>query len=295
MDRHTRTLSRRWLGAVVAGTAAIGLAAYGCSRWTARTQKLARRLEAGRAPDADGPASSTRFDERELAGLPEPVQRYFRTVLKQGQRIVAAATVAMAGTLNLSATRPRWRPFTAQQRIVTRRAGFLWNACVSLLPGMVVRVYDSYVAGEGRLRAAIWGCFKVAELQGRDEIARAELVRFFAEAPWYPTALLPSQGLQWFPVDSRSARATCSDGSLTLSLLFGFDDAGLIESVYSDARGAMVGKALVMTPWEGRWSDYATQGGMLVPHTAKVAWLALAGRKTYFRGHVTAMRHEFFP
>ena len=65
-------------------------------------------------------------------------------------------------------------------------------------------------------------------------------MRFFAEAAWYPTALLPSQGVRWVAVDDRSANATIVDGALTLTLLFRFNDDGLIGSFRADARGATV-------------------------------------------------------
>ena len=54
------------------------------------------------------------------------------------------------------------------------------------------------------------GLFTVAQAQGQgsDELARGEFMRWFAEAPWYPTALLPSQGVRWQAVDDTSAQAT---------------------------------------------------------------------------------------
>ena len=39
-------------------------------------------------------------------------------------------------------------------------------------------------------------------------MAEGELMRFLAEAAWYPTALLPSQGVRWQGADERSAFAT---------------------------------------------------------------------------------------
>jgi len=72
------------------------------------------------------------------------------------------------------------------------------------------------------------------------EIARGELMRYVAEMVWYPTALLPSQGLRWDAVDDHSANATLVDGPGSLTLLFKFDDAGLIKSVHADARGSGV-------------------------------------------------------
>lgn len=286
-----------WLGLVLwlLVAAAIGLAAYGSTRWTNTTRTLTSTLEAARIDEKTQSPSSPRYDSRELEGLPAPVQRYFRAVLKEGQPLIAAATVELAGTFNMSATDEQWKPFTSRQRVVTRRPGFLWDAQVSMLPGLTVRVVDSYIAGKGLLHAAILGLFTVADVSGGGEIARGELMRFLAEAAWYPTALLPSQGVRWEAVDDRCANATIIDGPLTLTLLLRFNGAGLLGSFRAEARGAMVGKEMVMLPWEGCWSNYQTRDGMTVPLTGEVAWVRPEGRKPYFRGTVTSLTYEFSP
>ena len=281
-----------WTGLALCGVAAavIGLDAYGATRWAGSTRRLLSNLE-----DTRVPAIATRYDRRELEGLPAPLQRYFRAVLKDGQPVIAAATVELAGTFNMSATGEQWKPFTSRQRVVTRRPGFLWNAKVSMLPGLSVRVVDSYIAGKGLLHAALLGLFTVAEVSGGGEIARGEFMRFFAEAAWYPTALLPSQGVRWEAIDDRSANATIVDGPLTLTLLFRFNDAGLIDSFRAEARGGIVGEKMVMAPWEGNFTNYQTRDGVTVPFTGEVAWLRPEGRKPYFRATVTALTYEFSP
>ena len=133
------------------------------------------------------------------------------------------------------------------------------------------------------------------DLRGSGEVAQGELLRFFAEAAWYPTALLPSRSMSWDPVDDKSARGTLVDGPLRLSLLFRFNEQGLIESVLAEARGRAVGKNIVITPWEGRWSNYQERDGIRVPITGEVAWLAPEGRKVYWRGTITSLRYEFAP
>jgi len=286
-----------WLGLVLCllVVAVIGLSAYGSKRWADATRALIGRLEAARADDTVQHLPAARFDPCELEGLPAPVQRYFRAVLKEGQPIVAAASIELVGTFNMSAAGERWKPFTSRQRVITRRPGFLWDADISMLTGLPVRVVDSYIAGEGLLRAAALGLFTVAELHGGGEIARGELMRFFAEMPWYPTALLPSQGVRWEPLDDASANATIVDGPLALTLRFSFNNAGLIDSVRAEARGAMVDKKMVMAPWEGRWSNYQARNGMIVPMTGEAAWLRSEGRKPYFLGTVTSLAYEFSP
>jgi hypothetical protein len=164
-----------------------------------------------------------------------------------------------------------------------------------MMPGVPVRVVDSCIAGEGLLRAAALGLFTVADVRGGGEIARGEFMRYFAESAWYPTALLPSQGVRWEAVDDASAKATIVDGPLSLTLLFRFNEAGLMASFLAEARGAMAGKEEVMLPWEGRWSDYRSCDGMLVPFAGEVAWLRPEGRRMYFVGTVKSLAHEYAP
>ena len=272
--------------------AAAGLSAWGARRWSASTQALTARLEAGRLPAVA--AIPTRYDPREMAGLPAPVRRFFEAALTPGQAMVSAATVAHTGAFNMAATgAPQWKAFTSRQRAVTRQPGFLWNAEIAMAPGLVVRVHDAYVQRQGLLHAAVMGLFSVANVEGDGEIARGELMRFFAEAAWYPTALLPSQGVRWEAVDANTAKATLSDGPLALTLLFGFDDDGLMTSVRAEARGRMVGKAMEMAAWEGRWSNHQRRNGMTVPLTGEVAWLLPEGRQPYWRGTVNTLAYEW--
>jgi hypothetical protein len=201
----------------------------------------------------------------------------------------------MAGLFNMSATAEQWKSFSSWQRVVTRRPGFMWNARISMMrPGLAVRVIDSYIAGKGLLHAAMLGLFTVAKVEGGGEIARGEFMRFFAEAAWYPTALLPSQGVHWEAVGEHSVNASIVDGPLTLTLLFRFNDAGLIDSVRAEARGGMVGNKVVMTPWECSMSDYAVRDGMTVPITGE-AWMRPDGRKPYFHGTIRSLTYEFAP
>ncbi|HNY49195.1 MAG TPA: hypothetical protein PLV50_06015 [Smithella sp.] len=261
---------------------------YGEFRWKSGTRELRDRLEAARLP-----IEPKFFHKVELNGVPAPVQRYFRAVLKDGQPIVAAVTVEHTGTFNMDEAADQWKPFTSTQRVITRRPGFDWDGRVAMMPGLPVRVHDAYIAGEGILHAAVLGLVSMVNLRGTGEVAQGELMRFFAEAAWYPTALLPSQGVLWDVVDDHSARATIKDGDLTLTLLFRFNKDGLIETVRAEARGRTIGGKVVPTPWEGRFWNYEARDGMQVPFDGEVAWLLPEGAKPYWRGRITKLSYEF--
>jgi hypothetical protein len=272
---------------VVALLTVAALAVYGAARWKRRTRTLQARLDA-----AATAMPAARFDAVELEGLPPPVQRYFRAALRDGAPIVAAATLSQAGSFNLGPDGEQWKRFTSTQHVVTRRPGFVWDARIALAPGLAVHVHDAYVGGEGLLQAALLGLFTVADLWGTGTIAEGELMRYLAEAAWYPTALLPSQGVRWTAIDASSARATLFDGAVgaTLTVRFGAD--GLIESVHAEGRGRTVGARIVQTPWEGCWSDYQERAGMMVPLAGEAAWLLPEGRRPYWRGTITTLAYR---
>ncbi|MBL8289132.1 MAG: hypothetical protein JNL85_14220 [Rubrivivax sp.] len=275
-------------GLILAAIALWGIWGVGQWRWSAKTRNLLDRLEAARAN-----APGERFDPRELQGLPAPVARHLRQVLPDGTAIVRAVDVVHRGTFNMSQDGgEQWKPFTSRQRVVTRRPGFVWDGRVMMAPGLAVHVHDAYVDGEGILEPAVAGLLTLANLRDRQEVARGELMRFLAEAAWYPTALLPSQGLRWEPIDERSARATLADGPIRLSMTFRFGADGLIESVRAEDRGRTVDGRVVPTPWEGRLSNYQRRDGLLVPLEGEVAWLTPQGRLPYWRGTIEAIAYQ---
>jgi hypothetical protein len=265
-----------------------GTRLYGTYLWNAGTQELRARLDEARVP-----VRPRSVDFRELQGSPAPVERYFRAVLEEGQPMVAAARVRHEGSFDMGETIDRWKPFSSDQKVVTRRPGFDWDGRVAMAPGLPVRVHDAYVAGEGILNASVLGLFPVVDMRGAGQVAEGELMRFFAEAAWYPTALLPSQGVRWEAVDDRSALATLTEGDISVTMLFTFDEQGLIETVHAEARGRTVGGEVIPTPWRGRFWNYEERGGMRVPLDGEVAWLLPEGDKPYWRGRITRISYEF--
>lgn len=265
-----------------------GLVILGAWRWNIATSALIARLES-----SDTSGHAVRYDAREIAGLPAPVRRYFELALTDGQPIVRAADISMTGRFNMSLDAPQWKPFTSQQHVVTNRPGFVWNARIMLFPGFPVRVYDAYVEGMGILTPSIFGLFSVGGVSGTGEIARGELMRWFAECAWYPTALLPSQGIEWEVVDATAAKASMTEGPIRLQMLFRFGDDGLISGIHVDAREGMLAGQAVIMPWEGRFSGFRRQDGMLIPFYGEVAWITPQGEKSYFRGTVTQLTYRF--
>ncbi|MBU2644364.1 hypothetical protein KKI24_06615 [bacterium] len=276
--------------AVLVGSAVLvtSLLIGAANRWQSNTKSMRARLDADRRPAAPEIVSV-----KELDTLPVPVQNYFRKVLTPGQPILTAVNIEHKGMFNMSESGENWKPFVSTQYVIANRRGFDWDAGIKIAPGLVAKVHDAYIAGEGILSVSLMGLIPIVEMRGTPEMAQGELMRFFAEAAWYPTALLPSQGVQWQSVNDSSARATLEDQNTKVTLLFNFNKYGLIESIRADARMRTVGNEMLATPWECYFDTYERHNGMLIPVRGEVAWMTPQGPKSYWKGRITRINHQY--
>jgi hypothetical protein len=262
---------------------------YGRDRWQSETDKLRVKLTNGQQP-----IQPKNYDPREIVDLPEPVQRYFKTVLQDGQAIITKVELSQTGQFHMNETEDKWHKFMATQLVVTKRLGFDWDAKIQMFPFINVFVHDTYLLGEGHLQASILGLFTVAKMHNTPELNQGELLRFLAEAVWYPTSLLPRQGVVWEAINQHSSRATLIDDKTTASVVFQFDAEGLITSMRAEARcHSVVGDKLVFMPWVGNFREYSVRNGMRIPLECEVGWEHPEGLHLYFIGKTTKINYEF--
>lgn len=232
------------------------------------------------------PAARMNSSSDSLADLPEPVRKYLENAIPAGQEYAALAQLEWSGEFRLGDQTASWKQFGAVQTFTVGPPGFVWDASISMAPLISARVIDSYVAGEGLLRAKIASAITVAEAEQSAELDSAELIRYLAETVWFPTALMPGQSVEWTPVDDLSAMATLNDQGNSVSLVFYFNDAAEVESVHTDGRFRDVDGDLLETPWTGYFENYERRDGILVPTDARVEWNLPDTDLSYWRGHL---------
>lgn len=232
-------------------------------------------------------------DLSELSDLPGCVQRYFRYALSPGQLTVRSVRMLQKGALRLGKNEWSWQPFTAEQVVSTRPAGFIWNAVVRMPLGINIHVVDSYFGFEGETEAELGSLIRLAKVSGRSEVATAALLRFLAEAVWYPTALLPSAGVNWRESGENRAVARLVDGENSVELEFRFDPGGPVVSVFSSGRNRLVKGHFELTPWEGLLFDYELNRRMMVPMRASVRWHLPEGTFPVWEGELQTIQYDF--
>ncbi len=282
LQKGHRRMNPLLLLAVPVGLA--GLVVVNMARVNAAFRQMAKALW-----DAATPVGEGAYRPEQLEGLPAPVSRYLSAVLRPGTPLVRRVRMRQRGEMHQRPDAPRWQPFTAVQHITTSPPGFVWDATFSVGPVPLIRVVDRYQEGRGELHVRLAGTFPVVDSSGRSEMDEGELMRYLAETPWYPTALLPGQGVEWSAIDERSARATLRHGGTEVSLVFLFDDQGLVTEVRSEHRWKEEQGRFVARPWGGRFFDYREAGGMRIPMRGEVFWLLPEGEFVYWRGRIESI------
>jgi hypothetical protein len=240
-------------------------------------------------------APATAYSERELAGLPPPVVRYFRHTLREGQRIITHARITWEGQFNMGQPgKDNWRRFIAEQEFVPGAPGFVWDARITMAPGVPVLVRDSFADDRGSMRGALFGLVPVVDVEGTPTLASGALQRYLGEAAWLPTALLPRQGVTWTAIDDTRALASIAAGGTTVSLEFRFDAEGRNVSVFAPDRFYDDGKGPpVARPWEARSVRFGEHEGMLIATEAVAEWHLPSGTFTYWRGRPVTIEYRY--
>jgi hypothetical protein len=283
--------SRVFFLALIALFSIVAIALWvGPRRWNATTSEFKARLAAGTVP-----TPATIHSDEQLHELPAPVVRYLRQVLAVGQPMIRRARIEWRGEFNMG--RPgadNWKAIEAVQEYAINPPGYVWDARVAMVPALPVLVRDTFVAGRGSMHGAIAGWVTVVDAAQTPGLATAALQRHLGEAIWFPTALLPSQGVHWEPIDESRARATLSSGGVTATVEFHFGADGLVDTVlvpdrlFDDGRTPPVSRL-----WRARVLRWQAFEGMKLPSHAVAEWVLDRGVYAYWRGEVVAVTYSF--
>jgi len=156
------------------------------------------------------------FTTDDLEGLPTPVRAYFENTLQEGQPYVDLVRLTQDGKLRLGGASSSWKPFTATQHVTVDPQGFSGTLRYRSSRSYRFTSATSFGAVTVLEEVSLYGVVPLDRAGSSRELNEAELVRYLAEAVWYPTALLPSEGVQWEPVvDAQTAKATIHHGDVS--------------------------------------------------------------------------------
>jgi hypothetical protein len=185
----------------------------------------------------------------------------------------------------------RWLRFDAVEQFAVEAVAFSWRARFPILPLVPLRVVDGYSAGEGELTARVWGLLPVLRQRG-PAVVEGQALRYLAELPWVPHAMLANRQLEWRQLDETAAEVATALTSARAAVRLEFDAGGDLVAASTPARPRLVGRASVRTPWAGAFADFEVVGGVRIPTRGEVRWELPDGLFTYWRATITSLVTE---
>jgi hypothetical protein len=223
-----------------------------------------------------------KYNLNQLVGLPEPVQRYFRHVLKPGQPYLNHVNLTHNGQFKMGLDKA-WMDIEGEQYFTTSKPGFIWKGTTRMFTA-----FDSFINDSGRLVAWVLSCIKVADSKG-ESVNEGELQRWLAESVWFPTNLLPNQWLSWSAMDEQTARLNFDYDKMSFSFTVLFNEIGEIVQMETqrfmneDKREA----------WLCQFSEYHYRNGVVIPILGEVSWLLEKGDFCYAKFRVKTIKYDW--
>jgi hypothetical protein len=217
--------------------------------------------------------------EEDLAGLPEPVQRYLRYTQIIGKEKVRTARLKQKGYFRTKENQ-KWMLLKAEEYFTVDPPAFLWYGRIRLFPLVSFGALDKFYRDEGSLVVKLFSLIKVADAKGK-ECDQAELVRYLNEITWFPSAFL-SDYIHWEPINSDSARATISVAGLTASADLYFNQKGQMTN-FAAERYMDVNGGAILKKWSTPIKEYAEINGIMVPVKGEGVWKLSSGDFSYVK------------
>jgi hypothetical protein len=224
--------------------------------------------------------------EDDLAGLPDPVQRWLRWARIVGKPYPATVLLKQEGRFR-RAEGANWMPFRAEEYFTTDPPGFVWKTMMQMFPLVSIDGRDRYVDGRGSIQMRVLGLIPVADAAG-PEIDQGSLLRYLNETMWFPAATLGPY-ISWEAIDANSARATMSYGGVTASATFFIDDEGKPIDMVAERQDLTHGRREI---WSTPISDYGEFAGVRMPVAGQGVWRYEGGDFPYIEVRITELAYD---
>lgn len=227
------------------------------------------------------PISDKRFSYVQLQGLPLPVQRYFKHVLKEGQSYISYVSILHEGQFKTGIDKG-WMDIKGEQYFTVEKPGFIWKGTTLLFTAR-----DMYIAGKGRLIVSLLSLYNMVNGKG-DSYNQGELLRWLAESVWFPTNLLPSDKLKWAAIDENTAKLIFHYNGFSLFYIITFNSVGEITQMETKR---YIDKNKLET-WIGKLENYKEINGVVVPTNIEALWSLEKGEFSYAKFSVTKIVYD---
>lgn len=217
--------------------------------------------------------------EKDLAPLPDPVQRYLRYSGAVGQPKVFNFRVCFKGKIR-GKEKAEWMPLQSEQYnfMDTPTRLFFMDATMKGLP---VAGYHAFKDGDAMMDIRLLSLLQVQYQEGK-EMDIAETVTFFNDMCCMAPATLIDRRIQWLETDGNKVKAAFTNKGITITAQLIFNDAGqLVNFISQDRYARGEDGSMQQLPWATPLQHYKTFGGRHVATYAETIYTYPDGEFVY--------------
>jgi len=224
------------------------------------------------------------IDEQHRAGLPTAVYDLAMRLGVKPDENRDGVRLTQTGRMKRSLDTQSWMAFNATQTISTRACEFDWRANAG--PFGMISARDALEHGGGRLDVTALGLIPVARAEHTPALVRGELMRYLAELAWAPAAILLNTMLRWRKDGPDTLAVSAGAGETASEVVLSLDTDGRIAGGFARDRPRSATAPFLLTPWQGRFSNYRLHNEMWLPFAGEVAWEIGGSKTVYWQGQI---------
>jgi hypothetical protein len=221
------------------------------------------------------------FSADQLAGLDDPVQRYFTHAISDGAALTTGVHMTMRGRIKVGL----WLPFTAEQTVDGR--SFAWRAWIG--PGALtpLRVVDRYADAVGSTAGRLFGRATLFHAEDLNTARSAATRAAIESVVFAPASVLPDRGVAWWAETEDVIVARFDLPPEQPEVRVRVNAHGAIRTVSSLRWGNVGEKAFRYIPFGGEVHSERRFGPLVLPSDLTVGWrFGTPSYAPFFKAHI---------
>lgn len=215
------------------------------------------------------------YSLKQLDCLPEPVQRYFNYVLKDGQTYISTVRLTHNGCFKTDLKKDFIKIY-GEQYFSAQKPQFIWKGTTSMFTAR-----DFFIANKGGLIATLFCVYNVVDAKGSN-FDEGELQRWMAESVWFPTNFLPSEYISWSVIDANSAKLSFHYKAVAFDFIVRFNAIGGITEIEGERFMTLDKKE----KWVCKMANYKKVNNVKIPFSDQAIWRLDDGDHCYAKFEV---------
>ncbi len=237
----------------------------------------------------NNPVTGELLTEKDIAGLPLPVQKYLRYAGVLNKPKVKSVRIVFQGQMRDKGK--DWFDFTSEQYNFFDEPARLFFMKATMF-GITVPGYHRYSKGSAVMNIRLFGIYPVVQ-KGGPVMDKTETVTLFNDMCLLVPSTLIDKRIQWQALTDSSVTATFTNHAVTIQAKLLFNKEGKLVNFISTDRTAV--NEMKQYPFSTPVYSYRYSNGYNILSTGEAIWHYPEGDFSYGKFHVKSIEYNLSP